>query len=111
MLLNSSLCPLPAPVYAIVKVSPVIEVEIPVPPDTVKVSVPLFAVVVPESATNVSKRLCVDVLIVNVSLAASVVTVIPLPTATEYVSVVVSALMLDCTATAIVPKTFHKVSV
>ena len=57
MLLNSSLCPLPAPVYAIVNVSPVIEVEIPEPPVTVKVSVPLFAVVVPESATNVSKRL------------------------------------------------------
>ena len=57
MLLNSSLCPLPAPVYAIVNVSPVIEVEIPEPPVTVKVSVALFAVVVPESATNVSKRL------------------------------------------------------
>ena len=53
ILLNSSLCPLPAPVYAIVKVSPVMEVEIPVPPVTVNVSVPLLAVVVPESAVNV----------------------------------------------------------
>ena len=50
-------------------------------------------------------------LIVNVSLVAFVVTVIPLPPATVNVSVVVSALMLDCPATAIVPKTFGKVCV
>ena len=87
------------------------EVEIPVPPDIVNVSVPLFAVVVPESAVNVSNKFCVEVLIVNVSLFASVVTVMPLPPAIVNVSDVLSASMLDCPATAIVPNTFGKVCV
>ena len=41
-----------------VNVSPVIEVEIPVPPNTVRVSVVVFAVVDPESLETDAHKFC-----------------------------------------------------